>query len=265
MESGAGGNRADMIGALLFLIGLFIGSFFNVCIYRIPTEQSIVFPPSHCTSCGHRLKVLDLIPVISYMFLKGKCRYCGSRISVQYPLIEFLTGALYLVLYLHFGLTWQLLIGIVLVSLLLIITVIDIKHMIIPDELVVFGLVSAVIFQLTGISPIGFISAIFGTLLGGGVFLLIALFSMLILKKEGMGGGDIKLMAMIGALTGWKATLLTIVLSVYLGGLLGGALLLLKAKRRGDYIPYGPFIAMATVISLLWGENIISWWLGLFY
>ncbi|HPT77847.1 MAG TPA: prepilin peptidase [Candidatus Atribacteria bacterium] len=253
-----------MIGALVFLLGLFIGSFFNVCIYRIPYERSIVFPPSHCPSCSHRLGTLDLIPVFSYLLLKGKCRYCGSRISVQYPLIELLTGGVFLYLYLHFGLTWQLLTSIVLVSLLLIMTVIDIKHMIIPDELVAFGIVSAFIFQIAGISQIGYLSAIYGTLLGGGVFLLIALFSMLVLKKEGMGGGDIKLMAMIGALTGWKATLLSMVLSVYLGGLLGGILLLLKVKRRGDYIPYGPFIAMAAVISLLWGDNIISWWLALF-
>lgn len=253
-----------MTEALIFLTGLFIGSFFNVCIYRIPNEKSIVLPPSHCTSCNHKLAVLDLIPVFSYLFLKGKCRYCGASISVQYPLIELLTGTMYLVLYLHFGFTWQLLISIVLASLLLIITVIDLKHMIVPDELVVFGLISAFVFQITRISPIGYLDAISGALLGGSIFLVIALLSMFILKKDGMGGGDIKLMAMIGALTGWKVTLLSIVLSVYLGGLLGGALLLFKVKRRGDYIPYGPFIAMATIISVLWGDSIISWWLGLF-
>ncbi|HZK35160.1 MAG TPA: A24 family peptidase, partial [Bacillota bacterium] len=148
-------------------------------------------------------------------------------------------------------------------SLLIIITFIDLDHMIIPDEIVITGIIIAFIVQITGIPSIGLLDAIIGLLVGGGSFLTIALLSKLILKKDGIGGGDIKLMAMIGALLGWKLTVLTIFLSAYIAGILGGGMLILKIKKKGEYLPYGPFIAIAAVVSIYWGMDILNWWLGL--
>lgn len=252
-----------MIGVIIFLLGLALGSFFNVCIYRIPIDKSIVFPPSHCTSCNNRLKAKDLVPVFSYIFLKGKCRYCKSKVSIRYPFVELLTGLMYFISYLVFGLSWSLLISLVFVSLLLIITFTDLDHMIIPDEIILVGLIAALVYQLVRITPVDYFDAIIGLLVGGGSFLLIALLSKLILKKEGMGGGDIKLMAMIGATIGWKLTVLTIFLSAYIAAILGGGMILLKIKKKGQYLPYGPFIAIAAIVALYWGNDIINWWLGM--
>lgn len=252
-----------MIAVIVFLLGLALGSFFNVCIYRIPIDKSIVFPPSHCTSCNNKLKARDLIPVLSYALLRGRCHYCRAKVSIRYPLIEILTGGFFLLTYLLSGFTWAFLINIMIISLLIIITFIDLDHMIIPDEIVITGIIIAFIVQITGIPSIGLLDAIIGLLVGGGSFLTIALLSKLILKKDGIGGGDIKLMAMIGALLGWKLTVLTIFLSAYIAGILGGGMLILKIKKKGEYLPYGPFIAIAAVVSIYWGMDILNWWLGL--
>lgn len=248
---------------LIFIIGLLLGSFYNVCIYRIPRAESIAFPPSHCTACNTRLKWFDLIPVFSYLFLKGGCRYCRVKISLQYPLVELLTGAAFLVSFIKFGFSWAFVTGIVLISILIIETFIDLEHQIIPNGLVLAGTIAAIIFSLFNLY-VNWKDALIGMLVGGGTFLLVAVLSALILKKEGMGGGDIKLMGMIGLFLGWKLTSLSILLSIYLGGLIGGALLLLRIKKRGDHIPYGPFIAIGTIIAVFFGNDIISWYLQTF-
>lgn len=246
---------------LISIFGLLLGSFFNVCIYRIPKEASIVMPPSRCGSCGQTLKALDLIPVFSYLFLRGRCRYCGVRISPRYPLVEIFTAAVFLWVYLTQGLTWDFLTTAFLAGILIVMTFIDIDHQIIPDGLVLTGLIGGAVFLLAGLT-VPWLDALLGLLVGGGSFYLVALLSEWILKREGMGGGDIKLMAMIGLFLGWRMTLLAILLSVYAGGLIGGTLLLLKIKKRGEAIPFGPFIALGTLIAALYGTQLLSWYLG---
>jgi leader peptidase (prepilin peptidase)/N-methyltransferase len=248
---------------VIFLFGLLLGSFFNVCIYRIPREESIIFPPSHCTVCGTQLKWLDLFPLFSWLFLRGRCRTCNSSISFQYPLVEFVTGLLYLLLFLKFGFSGSFISYLILASILIITTGIDIEHQIIPNGLVLIGVIAGISLILTGAS-VNWLDGLIGFFVGGGIFLLVALLSVWILKKEGMGGGDVKLMGMIGLFMGWKLTALSILLSIYAGGLIGGVLLLLKIKKRGDAIPYGPFIAVGTLISIFYGNELISWYINTF-
>ncbi len=248
---------------ILLIVGLLLGSFFNVCIYRIPKEESIAFPPSHCGSCNHALKPTDLIPVISYVLLKGKCRYCSQKISVQYPLVELLTAALFVWVYMVYGVSFSFLVVSFLTALLIIMTFIDLEHQIIPDGLVITGLIGGAVFLATGIS-VSWLNGLLGLLVGGGSFYFVAVLSEWILKKEGMGGGDIKLMAVIGLILGWKLTLLAILLSVYTGGLIGGGLLLFKIKKRGEHIPFGPFIAVGTFAAALYGNQILAWYLSTF-
>ena len=235
-----------------FIIGALLGSFFNVCIYRIPNKKSVVNPPSHCYKCNTRLKPLDLVPILSWTLLRGKCRYCGQKISPRYALVELLTGILFVLVYSVYGPSIMTLYYSLLVSLLVIITFIDLDHYIIPDELVIFGSVGAVIFNILG--------------QGGGMLVLIYLIE-LIIKKEVMGGGDIKLFGMVGLFLGIKLGLLTILLSVYVGAIYGVATIIyskIKKKEFNSMIPYGPFISVGALISILYGTNIINWYIGLF-
>lgn len=249
-----------MILFIVFLVGLVFGSFFNVCIYRIPRQESIIVPPSRCNSCGHRLGVKDLFPVFSYIFLRGRCRYCGSQIGLKDTASELAVGILFVLAYIKFGISWKLLSNLVLLSILYIAALIDLKHQIIPDGLVATGLVFAVVFILSDITVL-WLDGLIGLGVGGGFFLAIAFLSELLLKKEGMGGGDIKLMAMIGAFLGWKLTVLALLLSVYAGGIIGGVLILTGIKKRSDRIPFGPFIALGTAMAVFFGSNIIEWYL----
>lgn len=253
-----------MTAIFIFIIGLFIGSFLNVCIYRIPREESIVFPSSHCTKCNTRLKPYDLIPVFSYLAYGGKCKSCRERISLQYPIIESLNGLIYLLLYLQFDLTIHFVFFAILSSLLTTISGIDYHHQIIPDGLVLIGVVIGVFYigylKLMTPQTITLIDHIVGGLVGGGVLLLLAIAS-----KGGMGGGDIKLMAMFGLWLGWRLSLLTLFLSFVMGGIVGVLFLLLKLKGKKDAIPFGPFICLGGMASLLYGERILTWYLQMFY
>jgi leader peptidase (prepilin peptidase)/N-methyltransferase len=252
-----------MIYIIILILGLLLGSFFNVCIYRIPRDQSIVFPPSHCTSCNHSLAWIDLFPVLSYIFLGGRCRYCKTRISSQYPVVELLTAGVFLIIYNHFGLGWTFVQYCILFSILIIVAFIDQEHQIIPDLLVIIGIVTGAIFIVAGIS-VSWWDGLIGMLVGGGIFWIIAVLSEAILKKEGMGGGDIKLMAMIGLTLGWKYTLLSILLSIYTGGIIGSILLYLRKKKRGDHIAFGPFIAIGSFIAAIYGKQLLYWYGSLF-
>jgi len=195
------------------IMGMIFGSFFNVCIYRIPEKKSIANPPSHCYNCNTRLKPLDLVPILSWTLLRGKCRYCGQKIAPRYALVELLTGILFVLVYSVYGYNAITLYYLLLVSLLVIITFIDIDHYIIPDEVIIFGCVCAIIFNALG-QGIGIKDSILGALIcGGGMLLLIHLIE-LIVKKEVMGGGDIKLFAMTGLFLGVKGGLLTILLNL---------------------------------------------------
>ncbi|MCT4621529.1 MAG: prepilin peptidase [Marinisporobacter sp.] len=242
---------------LIFLLGLFIGSFLNVCIYRIPKGKSIAYPPSHCPKCGENLRPWDLIPILSFISTKGKCRYCEEAISLQYPIIELFNGLIYLLLYLKYGLTIVFVKYAILASLLLIISIIDYKIQIIPDGCNLFGLIGSGIFVvLSGFDYSSWIDAGLGLFVGGGIFLFIA-----IATNGAMGGGDIKLMGVLGFAFGWKYILLISLLSFIIGSIISIFLLLFKLKHRKDPIAFGPFISIAAFMTMLYGNEMIHWYI----
>jgi leader peptidase (prepilin peptidase)/N-methyltransferase len=248
--------------ALLLLLGLVLGSFFNVCIYRLPREESIIWPGSHCPRCGHPLAAFDNLPLVSFLLLKGACRYCRQPISKRYPLIELLTGLLLVALGWRFGLSWALLQGICLACLLLIISFIDLEHQIIPDGLSLPGMVLGLLLSgFTG-NP-GWISSLIGFFLGGGVLYLLAVGYEKLTGREGLGGGDIKLLAMIGAFLGWPGVLLTLAVGSLAGSLVGLFLMAFMKKERTLAVPFGPFLSLGALTHLLAGPWLIRWYLGL--
>ncbi|MCT4595183.1 MAG: prepilin peptidase [Anaeromicrobium sp.] len=241
-------------------IGLLIGSFLNVCIYRIPKEESIAYPPSHCPKCNNQLKPLDLVPLFSYLLNKGKCRYCRETISLQYPIVEFLNGIIYLLLYFKFGLNILFVKYGVLASLLIVISFIDYELKIIPDECNLFGIIiSGAFIIFHNFNYTGLKESLLGLLLGGGIFLIIAILT------GAMGGGDIKLMGVLGFAFGWKLILLITLLSFVIGAIVSIILLLLKLKNRKDAIAFGPFISVATLITIFYGTEIISWYMSILF
>ena len=246
---------------LIFILGLIVGSFSNVCIYRIPRNESIIYPASHCPKCHTTIKPKDNIPLLSYILLKGKCRNCKTKISIQYPMVEFLSGLIYLIIYLIYGLSVQTLIYTILSSALIIIAFIDLNEQIIPDVISLPGIVTGFIISFF-VPYISFINSALGVVVGGGIILVISLGGSVIYKKEAMGGGDVKLAAMIGAFLGWRYIIISLFLGFFLGALAGIILIIAKIKKREDVIPFGPFIVLGSLITLLWGEQIISWYLG---
>lgn len=254
-----------IIKIFVFILGLLIGSFLNVCIYRIPNNESISMPPSHCMSCNTRLKWKDLFPVLSYVSTRGKCRYCGEKISPRYALVELLTAILFLIVFNLFGLATSTIYYLVLVSILIVITFIDIDHYIIPDKILVFGLIFSLIFNIL-FKEVELKQSIPALILcGGGMWILISIIEFII-KKECMGGGDIKLFGVMGFFLGIKGGLLTIILSIYVGALYGLGLMIyrrIKDKEKNSMIPYGPFISIAAIIVILYGNNIINWYLSI--
>lgn len=246
---------------LIFILGLVVGSFSNVCIHRIPRNESIIYPASHCPKCNSNILPKDNIPLLSYILLRGKCRHCKTKISIQYPVVEFLSGLIYLMIYLIYGLSFQTLIYIVLSSALIIIAFIDLNQQIVPDVISLPGIVIGFIISFF-VPYLSFINSALGIAVGGGIILIIGIAGSVIFKKEAMGGGDVKLSAMIGAFLGWRYIIISLFLGFFLGALTGIFLIMAKIKSRDDLVPFGPFIVLGTLITLLWGEQIISWYLG---
>ena len=239
-----------LIAVAIFMFGLAIGSFANVCIYRLPKKESVVFPVSHCTACSTPVRPFDNIPVISYLILGGKCKNCKESISVIYPIIEVITALLILAGFFKFGLTFDFLIYTVVAPTLVIITAIDIEHQIIPDVITLPGIVLGL---AAGSYTIGYIDSFSGCLLGGGLFYLLA-----VLSNGGMGGGDIKYIAAAGALVGWQKVLLIIFIGAFLGSFMGLLQIVVQKKSRKSLIPFGPFLAAATLITLFYGNLLIK-------
>ncbi len=246
-----------LLWGMVFLAGTCVGSFLNVVICRVPQGKSIVYPPSHCPSCLHPLRPADLLPVVSYMSLKGKCRYCGCRISPQYPAVEVVTGILFFLAFIRYGCTLDFLRCAALFSMLIPAAAIDLKYKIIPDKLNLAGLVLGVPFLVE--SKEAFFSGAAGFLTGGGLLLLIAVAS-----RGGMGGGDIKLAAVMGLYLGWKYLLLALFLAFAAGGAAGAVMILFKMKKMKDAVPFGPYLALGAVAAALAGDKIISWYAGFF-
>lgn len=235
---------------IIFILALILGSFLNVVIYRLPRGESILYPPSHCPKCKMKLKWYELIPLLSYFLNWGRCRYCQERITLQYPLIEIFNGVLWVILYIKYGFTYKFFCFCLLTSLLLAMSVIDLKHTIIPDELNIFAFVLGLAY-ITYLDNITIGRSAFGLLIGGGLFFLIAL-----VTGGAMGGGDIKLIAVLGLWFGWPQILLIILLSFIIGAIVSVFLLLSKIKGFKDIIPFGPFMAIAAYLNLILGENI---------
>jgi len=246
---------------LIFILGLIVGSFSNVCIYRIPRNESIIYPISHCPKCRSNISPKDNIPLLSYILLKGRCRNCKSKISIQYPMVELITGLIYLIIYLTYGLSIQSLIYIILSSALTIIAFIDLNEQIVPDVISLPGIVIGFIISFL-VPYISFINSALGVVVGGGIILITGLAGSVIFKKEAMGGGDVKLAAMIGAFLGWRYIVISLFLGFFLGALAGIILIITKIKSREDVVPFGPFIVLGSFITLLWGEKIITWYIG---
>ncbi|TFZ40675.1 prepilin peptidase [Soehngenia longivitae] len=248
---------------VIFLFGLAIGSFTNVLIYRLPREESIVFPGSHCPNCNHELMWYDNIPLISYFFLKGKCRYCKEKISIRYPLLEFFNGIIYLSFFITYGFTLEFIYLSLLTSFLISITIIDLKHQIIPDGLVVSVLGLNILYKIGNYFMYGisfeFLDSLFGLLAGAGIFLLI-----LLISRGGMGGGDVTLVGALGFSLGLKNTILMILLSFIIGAVISIILLVFKIKSMKDPIPFGPFIIVAFYLSYFFSDIIISFYFSLF-
>jgi leader peptidase (prepilin peptidase)/N-methyltransferase len=245
-----------LICAYIFILGLILGSFFNVCIYRIPKEQSISYPPSHCTNCQNKIKWYDLIPVLSYVILGGKCRHCKEKISIRYPVIELLTAFLFLAIYIKYGLSLLTLKYIILASFLIIIGMIDFDTTDVYDITTIPAIVLGIIFVVYAvIQKMDWQFLVLGGLVGGGFIALI------ILLTKGMGWGDAEICLFCGLFLGLKLTILMLFLSMLLGSVIGIILIILKIKGRKDYIPFGPFIAMATLITILYGQNIIDFYI----
>ena len=248
-----------MLEAVVFILGLLIGSFINVCIYRVPRKESIVFPPSHCTSCRQPIQPYDNIPLLSFLFLRGRCRSCRTPISWRYPLVELIHGVGYFFILRQFGLSSAALIYALFFTSLVAVTFIDLSHQIVPDVITLPGMVLGLLAASTVLPP-GPINSLIGLFLGGGLFYLVAILSVTLLKKEGMGGGDIKLIAMIGAFLGWKGMLLTIFLAALSGSISGLFLVLFRGRSRAEPIPFGPFLALGAMVSLFWGSEILRWY-----
>ncbi len=241
---------------LLLFLGLAIGSFLNVCIYRIPRNQSIAFPPSSCPSCGSEIKWYELFPVFSYIFLKGKCSTCKAPISWRYPLVEAITGVLFVWTYNIFGISFDTLTLSILASLMLVVALTDIDHRIIPNKIVIFGLIVGVILDIVRFGlNIKFI--LIGIAVGFGFMFLV-----FVLSRGQMGMGDVKLAAVMGVFLGWQGTLVALFLAFALGSVYGIILMVFFGKSRKAKIPFGPFMALATVIAYVWATDIVVWYLN---
>lgn len=250
---------------VLALFGLMTGSFLNVCIWRLPRGESVVLPFSHCPLCNAPIRALDNIPLLSYVLLGGKCRRCRGRISPRYPLVEGLNAVLYAAVFYRYGMGWHLPVYLAFVSSLIVITFIDIDFQIIPDSITLPGIPVGLLagslilpepFSRAGL--LGFKASIIGAAAGFCFFYAVAF-----LSRGGMGGGDIKLMTLIGGLLGWKSVLLSTLVGSFTGSLLGIFLMLFRGKGRKTKIPFGPFLALGAVAALLFGQEIFQWYIGL--
>lgn len=242
------------------IFGAIVGSFLNVCILRLPKEESIVWPGSHCPHCKSPIDFYDNIPVISYILLKGKCRHCRSSISFQYPLVEGITALTSLILFMKFGPSLSYLFYFLFVAALIVVTGIDLYYQIIPDVISLPGIGVGLLASLM-IPQITFWNSLIGILLGGGSLFLVAAVYQWLFKREGMGGGDVKLLAMIGGFLGWKAVILTILLGSLIGSIIGIMVMVVKGKDFKYAIPFGPFLSLGAVLSLFYGDSIIRWYL----
>ncbi len=247
---------------LVVAFGLIFGSFLNVCIYRLPRHESLAFPASHCTACSRPLSWFENVPVVSYLVLRGRCRTCGGRISPGYPIVELATAGIAVVCYARFGLSILFASRLVFAFALLVLFVIDLRQRILPNVITVPGVAVGFLFSLA--VPPGWLDSLIGVLIGGVGLFLIAEIYYRVRGEEGMGMGDVKMLAMIGAFLGWKLMLLTLMLSSLVGAVVG---LLVIALHKGDMkyaLPFGTFLAVGALFASVAGDPIVNWYLSFY-
>lgn len=245
----------------IFVVGASIGSFLNVCIFRIPEGQSIVMPASHCMACNKPLRLRDNIPIISYIVLRGSCRHCGAGISIQYPAVEALTGTMALLLFFKYGISWHFLFTFIFTASLIVITVIDLRHQIIPHVITLPGIplfFLAAVFLL-GVSAL---DAFLGVMIGAGCLYFVAVYYEWLTDREGMGGGDINLLAMMGAFLGWQSLIYIVLAASLSGAVIGIAAMAWKGKNSQYAVPFGPFLSIGAVSYLFIGEWFLAFLTG---
>lgn len=250
-----------MITAWVFLAGLAVGSFLNVCIYRLPRKISVIKPGSHCPSCKTPVKIYDNIPVLSWFILKGRCRNCGEPFSFKYPLVELLTGLLSLLVLLTFGFTLKALSAAVFIYLLIPVVFIDLEHQIIPNGLIITGLVAGLILQVVGYWYVGqrdWLDFVLGIAIGSGFLIFASLLGRLLFKKESMGMGDIKLGLVLGMFLGPRDVTVGLLLAFLYAAVIGGGYLFLKRSDSAGVLPFGPYLALGAVSSLFVGGTIAT-------
>ena len=251
-----------MVEISLFFIGLCIGSFLNVIVYRLPQNESVIFPSSHCPFCNHKIAFYDNIPLLSFLFLKGRCRYCKRKISFQYPVVEFISGIVLPLSFFLYGFSLTFFVTFIFLYLLIPIFLIDMKHQVISDKITIPGIIAGFIFSFF-IKGIQWYDSLIGIVVGGGVILVTAVVGKWIFKKEAMGMGDVMLFMMIGAFLGWRGVLLTLILASLLGSIVG-SIIVAKRRKKDTLVPFGPFISIAAVITYFFGNFLIGKYLSLF-
>lgn len=256
-------SESSFFYIIFFIIGAMLGSFANVVIYRWPRGESVVKPRSYCYSCKKPVAWFDNIPILSWFILRGKCRECKASYSLRYPMVEFSMGLFFIASYWYFGLTFQLLETLVLGFSLITASIIDLDHMLLPDEFTLGGIVLGLVFSIISTER-NFLDAFIGVIIGGGSLWLLAYLYYIFTKKEGMGGGDIKLLACLGAFLGWKAIPFVIMTSAIIGSFVGIAVGLKSKEGFQTAIPFGPFLSLAGLMYVFGGQNIANWYLSLF-
>jgi len=236
-----------------------MGSFLTVCVHRLPKGQSVVAPRSACPQCGRQIPWYDNVPLFSFLWLRGRCRSCQARIPPRYPIIELANGLGYLLVVWQFGLIWPTIVYAGLVSVFLVVSWIDWDHKIIPDVITLPGIVVGFLCAAL-VLPTGWLNSLVGILVGGGILLVLAWASPFLFGKEGIGGGDIKFLAMVGAFLGWQQAILTLMVGSVAGAIVGIVLLATKVLQKGQYIPFGPYLALGGLIAVLWGSELWNWY-----
>ena len=249
-----------MPGTVPFVFGAILGSFLNVIIYRVPRGESVVRPPSACPACGTRIRFWDNVPLVSYLVLRGRCRDCGAAISPRYFLVELVAALIPLILYLRFGFGRELLVYWPLSYVLLVLSFVDLDQRILPDKVTLPGIVvGLIVAPLAGLTT--FPASLIGALAGGGALYLIAVAGTAVFGKESMGGGDIKLAAMLGAFLGWQGVILFLFIAFFVGAVVGVAVLAARRSEGDHTVPFGPFIALGALVTIVWGDVIVRWYL----
>jgi len=252
----------SLMALYALLVGLALGSFMNVCIYRIPLQKSIVRPSSSCPNCGKKIRFYDNIPIISYLLLFGRCRHCRHPISWRYPVIEAITGLLSLALFIRYGLSFQYLLFLLFAATLVTISFIDLDHQIIPDVLSISGIIAGLAAAFVP-GNVSWFESVIGIIGGGGALFFVGLIYEKLTGKQGMGGGDVKLLAMIGAWMGWRSLPFVLLISSLTGAIIGSVFLLAAGKGYRVKIPFGPFLSLGALSYIFFGPQLTNWYIGL--